>query len=198
MTGHAAASLNQDGSTKVRLLDKGLDPAAPVKAKAPTNPYQQALTLESKAKKANAPKPRNPYQDARNMEKKAEKMLEPSVAGKIFNGLGELWTKAPAGIVEALSGAKDALTSEEMKKGAEFGFRSAWEVMQEAGKMAGKDAVFAFATKNLPVGTSLLASKAYTANSAREALAGGHREIATKLSKSIQRIKKDVWKDGEQ
>ncbi len=67
----------------------------PVKAKAPANPYQQARTLESKAKKANVPKPRNPYQDARNMEKKAEKMLEPSVAGKIFNGLGELWTKAP-------------------------------------------------------------------------------------------------------
>ena len=178
VTGHAGASLLDRDKPRVRLLDNGLDPKIPVKTGGSRldNPVGTARKMEKKATKANALSsasrartmeslardmnrvpPRNASKDARNMEAEAAKMLEPSVAGKIFQGLGETFRKTPAGIAEAFREGVPAIGEATGKMVDTFLHDKR---MHEGLKKAGKYALIGAAIPAVMVGGAYAATKA--------------------------------------
>ena len=105
------------------------------------------------------------------------------------------------GVDKALSRAKEALRSEEMKKGVEFGFRAAREVQKYVHDKTFKNAAKNIAlSKTLPdnaVAANLAVTLALLGEQGLDAYLGKYREMGEDLAQRIKAIKKDVWENSK-
>ncbi len=198
-TGHATAQLGGAEDGKITIVREGQDSAKGNTGTARNFTQDVAALKEAEAKQQS----QNSTASARDLKVKEQRLQEKidkqrSGWGKVGDGFVKLGQTAPKGIKDALIGGWNAVNSEEMKKGAEFGFRAAGEVVKESAKMATEDAIKSFVGAKFPksLAESIMFTKVTQGEQLHKALfAEGYREKALSLAEKINAIEKDIYGD---